>query len=231
MKSPTGSLQIRQHLRHILRAVLCAVLAAVILLPAAAFADSGRKTVRVGWYETPFNITDSLGRRSGYAYEYQRKIAVYTGWDYEYVEGSWPDLLEMLKNGEIDLMSDVSYKEDRLEHMLYSALPMGTEIYYLYIAPDNDAINADDYSTLNGKRVGITVGSYQEDLFMAWQKSHGVEKVEDVVKVGDELEVKVCEIDAQGRINLIRNDITYDNPNFTRSAPAVSRPPRRDGRK
>jgi polyribonucleotide nucleotidyltransferase len=58
-----------------------------------------------------------------------------------------------------------------------------------------------------------------------------VEKVEDVVKVGDELEVKVCEIDAQGRINLIRNDITYDNPNFTRSAPAGGRPPRRDGRK
>ena len=57
-----------------------------------------------------------------------------------------------------------------------------------------------------------------------------VEKVEDVVKVGDELEVKVCEIDAQGRINLIRNDITYDNPNFTRSAPAGARPPRRDGR-
>ncbi len=57
-----------------------------------------------------------------------------------------------------------------------------------------------------------------------------VEKVEDVVNVGDELEVKVCEIDAQGRINLIRNDITYDNPNFTRSAPAGNRPPRRDGR-
>ena len=58
-----------------------------------------------------------------------------------------------------------------------------------------------------------------------------VEKVEDVVNIGDELEVKVCEIDAQGRINLIRNDITYDNPNFTRSAPAGARPPRRDGRR
>ena len=57
-----------------------------------------------------------------------------------------------------------------------------------------------------------------------------VEKVEDVVNIGDELEVKVCEIDSQGRINLIRNDITYDNPNFTRSAPAGVRPPRRDGR-
>ena len=56
-----------------------------------------------------------------------------------------------------------------------------------------------------------------------------VEKVEDVVNIGDELEVKVCEIDSQGRINLIRNDIVYDNPNFTRSAPGT-RPPRRDGR-
>ncbi len=56
-----------------------------------------------------------------------------------------------------------------------------------------------------------------------------VEKVEDVVNIGDELEVKVCEIDSQGRINLIRNDIVYDNPTFTRSAPGT-RPPRRDGR-
>ncbi|MBR6753197.1 MAG: S1 RNA-binding domain-containing protein, partial [Clostridia bacterium] len=55
-----------------------------------------------------------------------------------------------------------------------------------------------------------------------------VEKVEDVVNVGDELEVKVCEIDSQGRINLIRNDIVYENTNFSR--PAGNRPPRRDGR-
>ncbi|MBE5782097.1 MAG: polyribonucleotide nucleotidyltransferase [Clostridiales bacterium] len=57
-----------------------------------------------------------------------------------------------------------------------------------------------------------------------------VEKVEDVVNIGDEIEVKVCEIDSQGRINLIRNDITYENTNFTRPAPAGARPPRRDGR-
>ena len=55
-----------------------------------------------------------------------------------------------------------------------------------------------------------------------------VDKVEDVCKIGDEIEVKVCEIDSQGRVNLIRNDITYDNPGFTRSAPAGARPPRRE---
>ncbi len=61
---------------------------------------------------------------------------------------------------------------------------------------------------------------------------HRVEKIEDVVKVGDELEVKVAEIDAQGRINLIRNDITYPAPSAEKREGGNfrSRPPRRDAR-
>ena len=51
-----------------------------------------------------------------------------------------------------------------------------------------------------------------------------VDKVEDVVKIGDEIECKVAEIDSQGRINLIRNDIQYDDESMP-----VRRPPRRDG--
>jgi len=51
-----------------------------------------------------------------------------------------------------------------------------------------------------------------------------VEKVEDVVNIGDMLECKVAEIDGQGRINLIRNDIVYDN-----EAMPVRRPPRAGG--
>ena len=55
-----------------------------------------------------------------------------------------------------------------------------------------------------------------------------VEKCEDVVKIGDELEVKVAEIDSQGRINLIRNDIEYDNTEMPRRSAPGQRPPRRD---
>ena len=51
-----------------------------------------------------------------------------------------------------------------------------------------------------------------------------VEKVEDVVSIGDVLECRVAEIDSQGRINLVRNDIVYDN-----EAMPVRRPPRREG--
>ncbi|MBQ2948823.1 MAG: polyribonucleotide nucleotidyltransferase [Clostridia bacterium] len=55
-----------------------------------------------------------------------------------------------------------------------------------------------------------------------------VEKCEDVVKIGDEIEVKVAEIDSQGRVNLIRNDIEYDNTDMPRRSAPGQRPPRRD---
>ena len=155
---------------------LCLLLLLAVLLPAVSFADvQEKKTVRVGWFESPFNITDSFGGRSGFSYEYQQKIAAYTGWEYEYVSASWPELLQMLERGEIDLLSDVSYKEERAPHMLYSALPMGEEEYYIYVSSRNTRISLDDYASFNGKRVGINKGSVQKDAFAVWAAKYGIE--------------------------------------------------------
>ncbi|MBQ6555215.1 MAG: GGDEF domain-containing protein, partial [Firmicutes bacterium] len=131
-------------------------------------------TVRVGWHEPPYFITDQAGRKSGYSYEYQRKVAAYTGWEYEYVEGTWSDLMQMLKNGEIDLMSDVSYSEERAKDMLFSSLPMGTEAYYVFVSPDNTDISSEDPSSLNGKRVGVKKDTIQKKFFIEWAEKNGV---------------------------------------------------------
>ena len=155
--------------------ILCLVMITVMAAPLAAGEQETGKTVRVGWHEEPYFITDRYGRRSGYSYEYQWKVSAYTGWDYEYVEGSWSELLQMLKNGEIDMMSNVSYMEERTEDMLYASLPMGTESYYIFVSPDNTSITADNYASLEGKRIGVTKGSIQKDLFEKWAKMHGVE--------------------------------------------------------
>ena len=47
---------------------LLVLLAVLCVLPSAAPAEGGVKTIRVGWYDTPFNHKDSFGRRTGYAY-------------------------------------------------------------------------------------------------------------------------------------------------------------------
>lgn len=162
------------------RAVAIILFAALILnvfLPVTVLAkggDEGKKVVRVGWHEPPYFIIDENGRKSGYSYEYQRKVAAYTGWEYEYVEGTWSDLLQMLKEGKIDLMSDVSYSEERTKDMLFTSLPMGTESYYIFISPDNEEISSDNLSTLNGKRIGVTEGSIQKEYFLEWERIHGI---------------------------------------------------------
>ena len=81
---------------------LCFILMSDLFLPLTCCAREDGKTVRVGWYESAFHHSDQFGRRSGYGYEYQQRIATFTGWNYEYVEGSWSELLEMLIAGEID---------------------------------------------------------------------------------------------------------------------------------
>ena len=155
--------------------LLSLVMAMFLMVSLTAHAQASRKTVRVGWYKSPFNTVDQFGRRSGYAYDYQQKIAAYTGWNYEYVEGSWPELLQMLITGKIDLMSDVSYTDERAKSMLFSSLPMGEEVYYIYISPDNKEINRDDLATFNGKKAGVNKGSVQAGLFRKWAEANGVQ--------------------------------------------------------
>ena len=162
--------------KRILSLLLCLSLLLAVLIPASAFAAPARKkTVRVGWFESTFNMTDQNGGRSGYAYEYQQKIAAYTGWEYQYVTASWSQLFQMLKDGEIDLLSDVSYKEDRAKSMLFSSLPMGEEEYYAYVSSRNTEITTENYATFNGKKVGVNKGSYQAQRFAEWAKQYGIE--------------------------------------------------------
>ena len=176
-----------RRIRYVARSAFLLALAvlAVLAVAVGAHARESEKIIRVGWYESSFNTTDELGRRSGYAYDYQQKIAAYTGWTYEYVTGSWPELLQMLEDGRIDLMSDVSYTDERSEKMLFSAQPMGTEDYYLFTAPGNKEITPEDFSTFDGKKVGANKGSVQITFFRNWAEANGV-RAEIVEMTGSE---------------------------------------------
>lgn len=156
---------------------LCKVMVLVVLLPAAATwaqNNDNEKIIRVGWHEAPFFIIDENGKRSGYSYEYQQKIAAYTGWKYEYVEDGWSVLLDKLKKGEIDVLANVSYTEERARNFLYTSLPMGTEAYYVFISPGNSTISSENYASLNGKTIGVAKGSIQSSLFRQWADDHNV---------------------------------------------------------
>ena len=117
--------------------LLCLVLYITVLPFTVSAEEAKTRTVRVGWYEGTYNTTGADGQRRGYSYEYQQAVAAHTGWKYEYVEGSWAELMSMLKNGQIDLLGGISYTEERSTSMLFSELPMGEDKYYLYVDTSN----------------------------------------------------------------------------------------------
>lgn len=166
--------------------LLCLVLYVTVLpFPVSAEKEKTR-TVRVGWYEGIYNTTGADGQRRGYSYEYQQAVAAHTGWKYEYVEGSWAELMSMLKKGQIDLLGGISYAEERSTSMLFSALPMGEDRYYLYVNPSNTDISASNLTTLNEKRIGMMPDTLSDEMFHEWEKSHGVNTQQvDIIDVND----------------------------------------------
>lgn len=163
-------------IRRIFLQILCFVMIFAVFKPetAAAQEEDEQKVVRVGWYESPFNITGENGERSGYAYDYQQAIASYTGWKYEYVTGEWSELLQMLKNGEIDLLSDVSHKQGRGEDMLFSSYAMGDERYYIYADLSKFDISLSDLNVMDGKKIGIIQNSSMVDIYMEWAEQNNI---------------------------------------------------------
>jgi len=153
--------------------MLCLLLLLPALFPVKAAAETvPAKVVRVGSFEDTFNYVNEKGIRKGYGYELLQTLSGYTGWQLEYVTCDWSDCFEKLKNGEIDIMGDISYTEDRAEEMLFSDEPMGEEKYYLYADLSRADISASDFKTLNGKKIGVLMGTEPEVMLTEWEEKY-----------------------------------------------------------
>ena len=156
-------------------AMLCLLLLLSVVLPVKAAAETApAKVIRVGSFEDTFNYCNEKGARKGYGYELLETLSGYTGWQFEYVTCDWSDCFEKLENGEIDIMGGISYTEDRAEEMLFSDEPMGEEKYYLYADLSRADISASDYKMLNGKKIGVVMGTEPEVMLTEWEEKYGI---------------------------------------------------------
>ena len=148
------------------------------LMPVRALADENtdEEVVRVGYVDVPTYEEGGEGEyKTGSGYEYLQKISYFTGWKYEYVYGTFQELYEKLVKGEIDLFGNVSYTEERAELFNYSTYSQGKDVYFLYTTKDrNDLLNG-NIEALNGCRLGVTKGSYQEGLLSNWLEDNHIQ--------------------------------------------------------
>ena len=150
--------------------------------------EEENKTVRVGYFPYSNFQEGSYGEhKQGAGYEYLQKISYITGWKYEYVYGSFKECLDMLADGEIDLLGSVSYTPERAESIDYSTYAEGTERYWIYTREEHADLADGDLKQMNGCRIGATDGSYQKELLEKWLDSNQIQAEVVICKGYDEM--------------------------------------------
>lgn len=144
-----------------------------LLLPLYTFAavesaeggGEGR-VIRIGYIDYKGFIDEQDdGSYYGYGVEYLEKVAEYTGWQYEYVYGTWQEGLERLKNKEIDLICTANYSQERDAVYDFSAQEIGVSQFVLYTAQDEENLYYEDFTGLEGQKIGLLEGSSNIDYF------------------------------------------------------------------
>ena len=150
------------------------------------------QTIRVGSFEDTFNYVDKNGVRRGYGYELMQALAGYTGWKFEYVKCDWSNCFDKLENGEIDIMGDISYTDERAQKMLFPDEPMGEEKYILYADLSDTDIGTSDFKSMDGKRVGVLMGTEPEIMLTEWENKNGIHTEHVNVNNDDDVEKKLA---------------------------------------
>ena len=143
-------------------------------------ADGGKatlRTLRVGFYPyTGYMSTAADGNRSGYAYEMLQDMAEYENLNYEYLgyDCDVNEIMDMLENGEVDIVPMLRKTPEREERFDFSAEPIGNIATMLTVKAGNRSIVAGDYSTYDGMIVGVSrTGNSRNDSFKAYAAEHG----------------------------------------------------------
>ena len=177
------------------------VLIMLLFVPASAYAseiksdgkttqamEKENKTVRVGYFPYANFQEGGYGEhKQGAGYEYLQKISYITGWKYEYVYGSFKECLDMLADGEIDILGSVSYTPERAEAISFSDYAEGTERYWIYTRENHLNLTDGDLKQLYGCRIGVEDGSYQKKFLEKWLDSNQLHAEIVVCKGYDEI--------------------------------------------
>ncbi len=161
--------------------LLCLAFAALLLVSscfttyAATPQEEQPEVLRVGFFAfSGYHTIDENGRRSGYGYEFLQRLAIHAGWSYEYVgyDGSYADSLDMLRSGEVDIVTSVSRTPEREEEFLFSNQSIGVNSTIFTVKSGNQTIVEGDYSTYDGAVVGMLEGNSKNANFELFAKIH-----------------------------------------------------------
>lgn len=134
-------------------------------------AYSQPRTLRVGVYENPPKILVEQGQLSGIFGDLMLEMASREGWLIEAVPCNWNHCLELLQNGDIDLMPDVALSTKRDETLRFHEIPFLHSWSQLY---GKRNLKVTTLLDLDNVRIAVLENSIQEGYLADITKNFGL---------------------------------------------------------
>ena len=189
--------------RLLLGICLCFLFSGLLVNATESEKTNGKEVIRVGFYERDGYFEKQAGKDLyGFGVEYLNTIAIYSDWEYEYIEGTREECVNWLENGEIDLLSPV-YTDTELENAFLSSRIIGEDNCYIYKSSSNFDVNQDDYSMYKDCIVGVVKASGLEEKLLEYCENNNFRF--DSIVTYTTLEEAKQEL-ADGKIDLVATD-------------------------
>ncbi|MCW1938381.1 EAL domain-containing protein [uncultured Pseudomonas sp.] len=155
-------------LHHLVNLLLC-----LCLLGCAWSTAAEARTVRVGVYANePKIFADVNAQPSGILGELLQAIANEERWQLQTVPCAWQQCLQLLQDGEIDLLPDVAFSEERAQLMDFHQVPSLFSWSQLY---SHEELRLQSVLDLRGLRIAALEGSIQFQYLQSLLGSFGLQ--------------------------------------------------------
>ena len=152
-------------IKRIVAGILCLVVFMTMFLPATAYAaETENKTIRVGYFAFPGYhevYQDENGTHGrGYGFDFLQFLRKYTNLNFQYIgyENSWQEMLDMLRSGEIDMVTSARKTSQREKEFAFSS-SIGTSNAELCVRLEDSRFGLNDYGSFDGMTIGVLSGN------------------------------------------------------------------------
>ena len=170
------------------------------------------RLIKVGVYQNkPKVFIDEQGQVQGIFIDILEYIGGRENWDIEYVPGTWEQCLNRLENGDIDLLVDIAYSDERVKRFDYHELTILNNWAQVYMRKGADYESVLD---LEGKRLAVLKGDISYHGFRQRLKQFNVScqfvEVDEFIDIFQAVEQGIAEAGLISRLFGLQNEKNFN---------------------
>ena len=163
MKRSRSTGYILEKTRRMAAVVLCLLFLLSDFAAPDVSAKEAQRTIKAGiFFFDGYHVRDEEGKLTGYGIEFLNMVSKYSHLNFEYVgyHNSWNDMLAMLEDGRIDMVTSARKTPEREDKFAFS-LPIGRNSTVLSIRVEDERFQSGNYKSYDGMHIGVITGSSQ----------------------------------------------------------------------